>query len=775
MITQEIHSQLNYLSQQFKEYSTLTNKKRRFLVVRTRKLLYKITNLNKDEETFNAPKLRINGDIDLTIEKKDSLLKIDSAISSVKGIGIKITDSLSKLGILTIKDLILYFPKDYIDYSIIKRISELKSGETATILAYVRSVGSFISPRNKNLSILNINIQDISGKIKITKFFAGKRLSNKSFLKKQESLYTKGSLIAVSGLVKESSYGKTFVDPIIEILDNSYSIIKSASIGRILPIYSLTKGITAERIRSLISLCLPLVKDWPDPLPQERLSYLSLVPINQALLQIHRPTNKALLDSARKRIIFNEFLFMQLGLLLRRNQLKSRIAPKISITQVDNFLVNEFFKLLPFSLTDAQIRVLDEINNDLSLTEPMTRLVQGDVGSGKTIIAIATLLKAVQSKWQGVLMAPTEVLAQQHYKNLCKWLPQLNVRVELLTGSTNPGKRVEILNNLSSGNVDIIVGTHALIEDRVNFFRLGLVVVDEQHRFGVNQRNQLLSKGLQPHLLSMTATPIPRTLALSVHGDLDVSQIDQLPPGRTPIKTTLLKSSQRNKAFEIIKHKISLGEQAYYVLPLVEESENVDLRSAVDVFNELSQEIFTDLNIGLLHGRMKSKEKKLVLDDFHSGRLKILVSTTVIEVGIDVPEATVIIIDNADHFGLAQLHQLRGRVGRGTNFSECVLIDTGKTPQSKKRLEVLVNSNDGFEISELDLRLRGPGQILGTRQSGLPDFALANLIDDVSMLDLARNEAIYILNSDPFLEKNDLIKGCMESYKNRFSQEVQLN
>ena len=461
--------------------------------------------------------------------------------------------------------------------------------------------------------------------------------------------------------------------------------------------------------------------------------------------------------------------------MLRRAALRQRSAPVLPKNLDQDGLVGRFLSLLPFELTGAQRRVLSEIEQDLVRPEPMARLVQGDVGSGKTVVAIAALLRAVEAGWQGAFMAPTEVLAAQHYRSLCNWLLPLHVTVELLTGSTPRSRRRQILNDLAGGNLRILVGTHALLEDPVAFDRLGLVVVDEQHRFGVRQRNRLLDKGLQPHLLTMTATPIPRTLALSLHGDLDGSQIDELPPGRTPICTQVVKSSDRDEAYDLIREQVLQGQRVYVVLPLVEESEKVDLRSAVDVHRQLSEEVFPQFSVGLLHGRLASVDKQAVIADFANGTTQILVSTTVVEVGVDVPEASVMVIDHADRFGLAQLHQLRGRVGRGAAASYCLLVNDSRNPLARQRLEVLVRSNDGFEIAEMDLRFRGPGQVLGTRQSGLPDLALASLSDDGSVLEEARDEAERILKEDPDLENHEQIRVLLEQQRERAAAAVQLN
>jgi ATP-dependent DNA helicase RecG len=390
-------------------------------------------------------------------------------------------------------------------------------------------------------------------------------------------------------------------------------------------------------------------------------------------------------------------------------------------------------------------------------------------------VAVAALLTAIDGGCQGALMAPTEVLAEQHLRTLCGWLPQLHVRCDLLTGSTPLRRRRQLLADLANGNLQLLVGTHALLEDPVDFARLGLVVVDEQHRFGVAQRNRLLAKGVQPHLLTMTATPIPRTLALSLHGDLEVSQIDGLPPGRTPVRTQLLRGSERSEAYQLIREEVARGQRAYVVLPLVEESEKLDLRSAVQVHEQLRREVFPELAVGLLHGRLGSDEKQAALQAFATGATQVLVSTTVVEVGVDVPEASVMVIEHAERFGLAQLHQLRGRVGRGAAASHCLLINDSRNPLARQRLEVLVRSSDGFEIAEMDLRLRGPGQVLGTRQSGLPDLALASLTDDGAVLEQARALARELLRDDPDLERHAPLRELLRQQRSRYATAARLN
>lgn len=454
--------------------------------------------------------------------------------------------------------------------------------------------------------------------------------------------------------------------------------------------------------------------------------------------------------------MFDEFFYLQLGLLTRRQQQKqvetsAVLAPK-------GKLIDEFHQMLPFQLTNAQNRVIQEILQDLYSPEPMNRLVQGDVGAGKTVVAVVAMLAAIQAGYQAALMAPTEVLAEQHYRKLVEWFNLMHLPVELLTGSTKAGKRRQIHAHLETGELPVLVGTHALIQDQVNFHRLGLVVIDEQHRFGVQQRARLQQKGESPHVLTMTATPIPRTLALTLHGDLDVSQIDELPPGRQPIQTTILNGKQRRDAYDLIQREVAKGRQVYVVLPLIEESEKLDVKSAVEEHQKLQSKIFPEFKIGLLHGRMSSAEKDQAITLFRDRETQILVSTTVVEVGVDVPNATVMLIENAERFGLSQVHQLRGRVGRGKDKSYCLLMLGGSTPEARQRLQVLEQSQDGFLIAEMDLQLRGPGQVLGTRQSGLPDFALASLVEDQEVLQLARDAAQKVLEKDPKLQGLPLMR-----------------
>jgi ATP-dependent DNA helicase RecG len=771
----DVPPRLQALAEGFAEYPSMKDAARRRQVTVVRQWLHALRQRLEPSAPMAPPRLKVAQRSSGSAASKTATPSLDSPLGQVKGIGPKLAERLASLGMLLVRDLILHYPRDYVDYSALRRIDALVPGETATIVATVRRCHGFSSPRNPNLSIIELQLQDPTGRIKVTRFLAGKRFSNPSYLHGQTRQYPSGATVAVSGLVKRGPYGISFQDPLIEVMESAQAPLRSSRIGRLLPVYPLTEGLTADRFRSLIERVLPSVRHWPEPLPRVRRESRTLLSRDKALVAIHRPESSDQLQQARHRLVFDEFLLLQLGLMQRRAALKQRSAPSLGCASDRDGLLGQFLTLLPFQFTAAQERVLAEIETDLNRQEPMARLVQGDVGSGKTVVAVAALLKAIQAGWQGAMMAPTEVLAEQHYRSLCGWMPPLHVTVELLTGSTPQKQRRRILADVASGACKILVGTHALLEDPVAFARLGLVVVDEQHRFGVRQRNRLLGKGLQPHLLTMTATPIPRTLALSLHGDLDVSQIDELPPGRTPISTAMITGSNRDEAYDLIRQEVDKGQRAYVVLPLVEESEKMDLRSAVDVHRQLADEVFPDLQVGLLHGRLASADKQAVIRAFAAGETNVLVSTTVVEVGVDVPEASVMVIDHADRFGLAQLHQLRGRVGRGAAASHCLLINDSRNPLARQRLEVLVRSTDGFEIAEMDLRLRGPGQVLGTRQSGLPDLALASLADDGSVLEEAREEAADILREDPELRDYPVLRALLDEQRSRVTSAAQLN
>jgi ATP-dependent DNA helicase RecG len=765
------------LSAGFQSYGELPLARRQSLVRTARERLHALRQAQQPVLAVAPPRLRLVSNSTVAGKPPNSAsLNADTPLSEVRGVGPKTASRLAQLGLLLVRDLVHYYPRDYLDYANLVRINGLKPGTTATIVATVRRCHAFASPRNPNLSILELHLVDCTGRIKVTRFFAGQRFSSPGWLQSQQRLFPVGATVAVSGLVKETPYGPAFQDPLMEVLESPQSPVRSETIGRLLPVYGLTEGLGADRLRQVVEAVIPLVSCWPDPLPEALRRSQKLMGRSEALTQIHGPSGQEQLQASRRRLVFDEFLLLQLGLAQRRRQLSLRPAPPLALPPGGEGLVQHFLTILPFGLTGAQQRVLAEISADLARPQPMARLVQGDVGSGKTVVALASLLTAIEAGCQGALMAPTEVLAEQHYRKLAEWLPQLHVTSALLTGSTPAPRRRQLLQDLVNGQLQLLVGTHALLEDPVQFDRLGLVVVDEQHRFGVRQRNRLLAKGLQPHLLTMTATPIPRTLALSLHGDLDVSQIDELPPGRQPIRTSMIKGSQRQRGYELIREQVALGQRAYVVLPLVEESEKLELRSAVEVHRQLSEEEFPDLAVGLLHGRLSSAEKQAAIGAFASGQTQVLVSTTVVEVGVDVPEASVMVIEHAERFGLAQLHQLRGRVGRGAAASYCLLINDSSNVLARQRLEVLVRTSDGFEIAEMDLRLRGPGQVLGTRQSGLPDLALASLTEDGTVLEEARDVARQITAADPELRQHQgLAHALAEQRRGQMDQAARLN
>jgi ATP-dependent DNA helicase RecG len=768
----------------FAGYGDLSLARRQNLIRRSREWLQAWKSRQRPPAPMAPPRLRL-----ATPEEPASsppgtrpLAGLDTPLGELPGVGPRTATRLAALGLLVARDLLRHYPRDYVDYSRLVRIAQLEPGRTATIVATVRRCHAFQSPRNPNLSILELHLQDPTGRLRVSRFFAGRRFASPAWLKSQQRLYPPGSCVAVSGLVKEGPYGPSVQDPLLEVLEHPRATVRSEQIGRMVPVYALTEGLGADRLRQVVAQVLPLAVRERDPLPEAIRTRHRLMALPDALVAIHRPQDPDQLHAARRRLVFEEFLLLQLALCRRRLEFRRRSAPVLLPPPLRSAgperaasLVERFLALLPFGLTGAQQRVLAEIRGDLGRPQPMARLVQGDVGSGKTVVALAALLTAIEAGCQGALMAPTEVLAEQHYAKVAAWLPQLHLSSALLTGSTPAPRRRQLLQDLANGQLHLLVGTHALLEDPVQFDRLGLVVVDEQHRFGVRQRNRLLAKGLQPHLLTMTATPIPRTLALSLHGDLDVSQIDELPPGRQPIRTRLLRSSQREQAHELIREQVELGQRAYVVLPLVEESESLDLRSAVAVHKQLQEEVFPELRVGLLHGRLASEEKQAVIGAFARGECQVLVSTTVVEVGVDVPEASVMVIEHAERFGLAQLHQLRGRVGRGAAASHCLLLHDGDNAVARQRLEVLVGSNDGFTIAEMDLQLRGPGQVLGTRQSGLPDLALASLADDGAILELAREVAQELIERDPSLERHPALARALEEQRLRQLEATRLN
>ncbi|HEY9665629.1 MAG TPA: ATP-dependent DNA helicase RecG, partial [Coleofasciculaceae cyanobacterium] len=667
------------IAAEFARYSQMTLEQRQHLVADTRRFLYKLQQDTQDRNAApiatNAPNIAIATPDTPKVKtprttplveshsiKESHGQTLDLALSKVEDVGIRRSGYLARLGLYTIRDLLYYYPRDHVDYARQVNINNLEAGETVTVVGTVKRCNCFTSPKNKKLSIFELVLKDATGQLKLSRFFAGTRYSNRGWQEQQKRRYSEGSVVAASGLVKKNKYGVTLENPELEVLESFGGSIDSIKIGRVVPVYPLTEGVPADLVRQAVIAVLPCASQLKEPLPVTLRKQYGLIGVSDAIANIHFPPDSDILAAARRRLIFDEFFYLQLGFLQRRQTLKR--SQTSAVLAPTGQLIDRFYQLLPFDLTNAQKRVLNDILNDLQSSTPMNRLVQGDVGSGKTVVAVITILAAIQSGYQAALMAPTEVLAEQHYRKLVSWFNLLHLPVELLTGSTTTKKRRAIHSQLETGELPLLVGTHALIQDPVNFQRLGLVVIDEQHRFGVEQRARLQQKGQSPHVLTMTATPIPRTLALTLHGDLDVSQIDELPPGRQQIHTTVLSGKERNHAYDLIRREIAQGRQAYIVLPLIEESEKLDVRSAVEEHQRLSEDIFPEFQVGLLHGRMNSAQKDEALNAFRDNKTQIIVSTTVIEVGVDVPNATVMMIENAERFGLSQLHQLRGRVGR---------------------------------------------------------------------------------------------------------------
>ncbi|MEL6221443.1 MAG: ATP-dependent DNA helicase RecG [Cyanobacteria bacterium J06627_8] len=771
------------LSHQFENYHTLSFAQRQHLVAETRRTLYGSQKIIEDRiqstaepssQSHSHPsqqassqrragstsRSKIPKTVPIDAQQANSRATLDQAVTYLPGIGPKNSERLAKLGLFTVRDVLFYYPRDHIDYAKQVKIRDLVEGETVTVVGTVRRCTCFSSPRNRKLTIFELVLKDSSGQLKISRFYPGPRYQSKGWQAQRRNMYPTGAVVAASGLVKKSKYGLTLDDPQIEVIDHAGGSIDSMKVGRVVPVYPLTEGVAADVVRKAVVAALPATVQLVDPLPKDVLETYGLASVYEAIAHIHFPPDSEALSIARRRLIFDEFFFLQLGLLRRRAQQQQQQTS--AVLAPTGQLIDQFYEMLPFAFTGAQQRVVNDILTDLQHPVPMNRLVQGDVGSGKTVVAVVAILAAIQSGYQAAFMAPTEVLAEQHYRKLVEWFNLLHLPVELLTGSTKAAKRRQILTELETGELPLLVGTHALIEDPVQFQQLGLVAIDEQHRFGVNQRARLQQKGDNPHVLTMTATPIPRTLALTMHGDLDVSQIDELPPGRKPIQTTVLTGRDRTHAYDLMRREIAQGRQVYIVLPLVDESEKLDLKSAIEEYRRLQETIFPEFQLGLLHGRMTSAEKDDAIERFRQNDTQILVSTTVVEVGVDVPNATVMMIEHADRFGLSQLHQLRGRVGRGGDQAYCLLMNSSKSDTAKQRLKVLEQSQDGFFISEMDLRFRGPGEVLGKRQSGLPDFALASLVDDQDVLGIARDAAEYVMEHDSTLEKWPALKSELD-------------
>jgi len=673
-------------------------------------------------------------------------LSPESSVQYIKGVGPARARLLAKVGVHTVEDLLFLFPRRYEDYSATKNIADLDDGESATVVATVVSVQVVHSRSNRLLSVVLVRASDLTGILEVKWFYTSR---DKQWIERFASRFVEGSKYMFSGTIKREGQRVSMLRPTYEEAEGD-----ADSSGKIIPVYPLTEGLTQQHLRRFIDNAIEAgyLDGLPDPIGQELLDKYSLPTKAEALREIHQPSDPTRIKRAFRRIAFEEFLLLQVGIALKR---RVRIEAQGIAHAQDGPLVRSFLESLPFNLTAAQKRVIDEIRADMESTRPMNRLIQGDVGSGKTVVAAYALIKAIQSGYQGALMAPTEVLANQHFNTLKSFFTPLGLVVRELRGGTPKSEREETYEGLRTGEVSVVVGTHALIQERVEFGRLGLVITDEQHRFGVEQRAFLQQKGERADVLVMTATPIPRTLAMTLYGDLDVSVIDELPPGRKPVITRWIRASSRRRAYEFLRKEVARGGQAYVICPLVEDSELMDLRSVVSEAEQLEKTYLAGLRIGTLHGRMPSSRKEEIIAAFASGDLDVLVSTTVVEVGVDVPNASVMIIENAERFGLSQLHQLRGRVGRSSRQSYCILVSNASSSETKARLEVMTRTNDGFEIAEEDLRLRGPGEIFGTRQHGLPDTRIGNILRFMGVMKVAREEAFLIAERDPQLIHDD--------------------
>jgi ATP-dependent DNA helicase RecG len=724
------------------------------------------------------------------------MLEPSTPVQFVKGVGPRLAEILAAKGIATVDDLLHYLPFRYEDRLNPRSVAELRAGEMATVIAEVRNSGLF---RTRRMPIFQLTVGQGRTKLKCIWF-------NAAYLADR---FQAGQMVALYGKVEEDRDGQLQVmQPQFEILSDINSTNEeggpteaekkaaaSLEIGRIVPIYESTgQGkLTPRWFRRIIRWTLEnLSPDLPDPIPAAVRAHLSLLSPREALWKVHWPdAGESFSDlqssrtAAHIRMIFDELFFIELGLELRRREQKAQTGIAF---QLNDGVRAAIKKILPFHPTTAQKRVLKEIATDMQTPSPMRRLLQGDVGSGKTIVAFQAAIIAIENGYQVALMAPTEILAQQHYFSARQILERAGYRIVLLTGSLEQDRKREVRHHIAQGNAQLVIGTHALIQDRVEFENLGLVVVDEQHRFGVMQRLKLMKKSdaahvgpgegarrstesdPEPDVLVMTATPIPRTLALTLYGDLDVSLLDELPPGRTPVVTRSVPDERAPEVWEFVRKQISAGHQAYVVYPVIEENEERELKAAEQMFRQLREKIFPDLHVGLLHGRLDAGEKERVMRDFQQNKIEILVATTVIEVGVDVPNATVMVIEHADRFGLAQLHQLRGRIGRGAAKSYCVLMRGGKVSEDgERRLDAMVRSNDGFQIAELDLELRGPGEFFGTKQAGIPSFRVANIIRDRELLEAAKREAALVVSGPNAEISKEEIDRALQQMRSRWA------
>ena len=675
-------------------------------------------------------------------------------VKYIKGVGPERVKSLNKLGIYTLEDLITYYPRTYEDRSKVKKMDELENGEEGLIEAICVSRISEIRIR-KNMTIYKLIVRDETATCEITWF-------NMPYLKTKFKI---GNRYKFFGKVKRTASKIEMNSPIFEEAENSINT------GKIIPIYPSIYELTQNTLKNIMNNGIKMVYgNLGETLPEYLLKEYNLIDINKAIKNIHFPENFEEYNKARQRLVFEELLILQLALLKLKN---SYAVDETGIAFNKNVHMSDVINTLPFKLTRAQTKVLEEIDSDMESAKPMNRLLQGDVGCGKTAVSIIASYKAVKSGYQVAIMAPTAILAKQHLENFRKMLGQFNINCELLVSGLTKKQKEDILERLKAGEIDILIGTHALLEDNVEFKKLGFVVTDEQHRFGVRQRAKISSKGTNPDVLVMTATPIPRTLALILYGDLDISIINELPPNRQKIDTFAVTQNMEDRVNNFIKTQINEGRQAYIVCPLVEENEEIEAKSVLELAEKYKNQTFKKYKVEYMHGKLKPAEKDAIMEDFKNGKIDILISTTVIEVGVDVPNANIMIIENAERFGLATLHQLRGRVGRGTYKSYCILKYKGKSDVIKQRMEIMTKTNDGFVVSEKDLELRGSGEFFGTKQHGIPEFKIANLFEDIETLKSVQSVAIKIIEEDSKLEseKNARLKKQVD---NKFGKRIEI-
>lgn len=680
-------------------------------------------------------------------------MELKKDVKYVKGVGPNRVQLLNKLNIFTLGDLITHYPRSYEDRSKPKNIMECLDGEEALIEAV--ALNRIVEVRLRGKTMYKLQIGDESGRASAVWF-------NQSYLKNK---FQVGKKYKFFGKVSNSLGRITIQSPVFDETE------KTNNTGKIVPIYPSTYQLSQNVLRKIIENGLKeITGSMPETLPSYLIEEYHLQSLQQAIQNIHFPKEYKDYKNARNRLVFEELLSTQLALLQLKNV---SLTGEKGITFSKDIHMSDIINQLPFSLTGAQRRVLEEIDTDMESSKAMNRLLQGDVGSGKTVIAMCAAYKAVKSGYQAAIMAPTAILATQHLENFQKILEKTGIRVELLISGITKKKKEDILHKLANGEIDILIGTHAIIEENVIFSKLGLVVTDEQHRFGVKQRTRIVEKGQNPDVLVMTATPIPRTLALILYGDLDISIIDELPPNRKKVETFAVSKKLEERVNNFIREQIKDGRQAYIVCPLVEENEEMDLKSVEKLYEKYKKEVFPDYRVEYIHGKMKQKEKDEIMSTFKSGEIDVLISTTVIEVGVDVPNSNIMVIEDAERFGLAQLHQLRGRVGRGEYKSYCVLKYEGKGEVVRKRMKVMCETNDGFIISEKDLELRGSGDFFGTMQHGLPEFKIANLFEDMPILKVVQNVSEKIISEDPKLEqdKNKLLKDLI---KDKFMKRIEI-